>query len=183
MPYPWECIDCDEYYEDLVKNGTFYCNKMRRYVSPKESSCNTYFKKRDRNRPLRLNKSSNCYITTAVVTILGYEDNCEKLETLRNFRDNYMKKHEEYLPLLEDYNIVGPLISERLEQDEKRLKIALTVNNFIDAAIDAINDKEYIAAIHNYENMTYYLMDLYEIDFDLLSNNQKGRQRKREINQ
>lgn len=184
--YPWECIDCDEYYIDLVKDDQFYCTKMRRYVKTNEPSCNTYFKKRDKNRPLQSNRS-NCYITTAVVNILGYEDNCQTLEDLRHFRDNYMKKHEEYLPLLEEYDIVGPLISEKLEKDQNKEKIAkFILDIFIQEALDAIKDKEYKAAINTYENMTYFLMDIYELDMNLLNRRpettSKVKQRKREIN-
>lgn len=181
MPYPWECFDCDEYYEDLVKNGKFYCNKMHRYVLVKEPSCNTYFVKRDKNRPLR-SPSNGCYITTAVVDVLGYEDDCEVLETLRAFRDNYMKKEEKYLPLLEDYNTVGRIISHKLEKDENKEKIAnMMYNIFIKSSIDAIKDREYSCAIGIYENMVYFLMDYYELDMDLLHNKKESIQRKREI--
>lgn len=181
MPYPWECFDCDEYYEDLVKNGKFYCRKMHRYVLVKERSCNTYFVKRDKNRPLRT-PSGGCYITTAVVNILGYEDNCETLEILRDFRDNYMKKEEKYFPLLEDYDAVGPLICEKLDEDPNKEKVANTMLSiFIKEAIDAIRDRAYNAAINTYENMTYYLMDYYELDMNLLHNTKKEIQRKREI--
>lgn len=180
--YPWECIDCDEYYIDLVKNNKFYCTKMKRYVKINEPSCNTYFIKRDKNRPLESRRNS-CYITTAVVDILGYEDNCKTLEDLRSFRDNYMKKHEKYLPLLKEYDIVGPLICEKLEQDENKQKIAnFILNIFIKESLEAIKDKEYDAAIHTYENMTYYLMDIYDLDMSLLENTATDRpkQRKRE---
>ncbi len=184
MPYPWECIDCNEYYRDLVKNGMFYCTKMHRNVSLNERSCNTYFIKRDKNRPLDKKQGGNCYITTAVVDILGYEDNCETLETLRVFRDNYMKKQERYIPLLKDYDTVGPLISDKLWNDDNKEKVAtLMLNVFIQESICAIKDKEYNAAINTYENMTYYLMDYYNIDMDLLSYQSKSFERKRTISQ
>lgn len=182
MPYPWECIDCDEYYEDLVKNGKFYCNKMHQYVLVHEHSCSTYFVKRDKNRPLKT-KPNDCYITTAIVNILGYEDNCDTLEKLRDFRDNYMKHQEYCLPLLEDYDVVGPLISEELLKDENKVKQAKRLlNGFIKEALDAIKDREYDSAVDLYVNMTEFLMDWYDIDMTLLSYNKKEIQRKREIN-
>ncbi len=92
-------------------------------------------------------------------------------------------KHQEYcLPLLEDYNVVGPMIGEKLFEDENCVKQAnRMLNIFIKEAIDAIKDKEYDAAVDIYVNMTEFLMDYYEIDKGLLSYNQKGRQRKREF--
>lgn len=182
MPYPWECIDCNEYYEDLVKNGRFYCKKMHRYVLVHEHSCSTYFVKRSKDRPLRL-KPNDCYITTAIVDILGYEDNCDVLEALRSFRDNYMKHQEYCLPLLEDYDIVGPLISEELLNDEKREKQAKRLlNGFIKEALSAIKDGAYDTAVDLYLHMTEFLMGWYDIDINLLSYNKIGNQRKREIN-
>lgn len=182
MPYPWECMDCDEYNKYLVKNDQFYCNKMRRYVSLKERSCNTYFVKRDRNK-VDVKPDTSCYITTAICHILGYEDDCPILETLRRFRDNYMKHQEYCLPLLKDYDVVGPLISKELLEDENCVKQAdRLLNSFIKEALDAIKDREYDAAVDLYVNMTEFLMDWYEIDKRILSYNQKGKQRKREIN-
>ncbi len=87
MPYPWECMDCEQHNIYLVKNNQFYCPKMKRYVSLNERSCNTYFVKKDRNK-VDQRPSTGCYITTAVCHILGYEDDCTVLETLRGFRDN-----------------------------------------------------------------------------------------------
>lgn len=180
MPYPWECMDCEQHNIYLVKNNQFYCPKMKRYVSLHERSCNTYFVKKDRNKVDR-RPNTGCYITTAVCHILGYEDDCPVLETLRSFRDNYMKHQEYCLPLLNDYNVVGPMIGEKLFEDENRVKQAnRMLNIFIKEAIDAIKDKEYDAAVDIYVNMTEFLMDYYEIDMGLLSCNQEGRQRIRE---
>ena len=50
-----------------------------------------------------------------VVNVLGYEDNCELLETLRSFRDNYLKLNKEYIPMLMQYDNIGPIISNNLE--------------------------------------------------------------------
>lgn len=175
------CEDCEQYtrVEELEaqRTGSFYCKPMRRDVKPKEHSCNSYFKKRQ----------NNCYITTAMCHILGMDDHCETLETLRSFRDNYMKKHEECLPLLEDYDVVGPMIAESLYNDEENGTTIANIikDNFIKDSIEAINEKAYNAAIHSYQNMTYFLMDCYDISIDLLPSNkkEKGIQRKREINQ
>ncbi len=170
------CEDCVQYTKEkeleAAKFGKFRCKPMKRDVAPKEHSCNTYFEKRE----------NRCYLTTAMCYILGEEDNCETLEALRSFRDNYMKKHEEYLPLLEDYNTVGPMIAEKMYDDENCFWVATTMkNNFINVALEAIEAKEYDSAVNIYENMTYFLMDFYDIDYNLLSDQRPGIQRKREL--
>lgn len=179
MGYPWECKDCDEYYANLVRNGKFYCKKLHMDVSPNERSCRTYFVQRDKNKPLNTKPNEPCYITTAIVNILGYEDDCYILENLRLFRDNYMKKKEECLPLLEDYNVVGPLISDKLREDNEKEKVSdILLNFYIHEALDAIEKEEYNHAIETYEDMTYSLMAYYDIDMNLLSN-KKGMVKKR----
>ena len=174
------CEDCEQYTREkeieAAKYGEFYCKPVRRNVRPKEHSCNVYFKQRD----------NKCYITTAMCHILGMDDDCETLEILRGFRDNYMKKHEECLPLLKDYDVVGPMIAESLYTDKENGVTLATIvkNNFIKDAIEQINDKAYGAAIKTYKNMTFFLMDCYDISEDLLPSKQikenKGIQRKRE---
>ncbi len=172
----YNCEDCIQFtkekeYEAQIR-GKFRCESIKKDVSPKEHSCNVYFEKRE----------NKCYLTTAMCYILGEKDDCETLETLRGFRDNYMKKHEKYLPLLEDYNTVGPIIAEKIYNDKNCFWVATTMkNNFINVALDAIKDKEYDSAINIYENMTYFLMDFYDIDHNLLSDRRPGIQRKRKL--
>lgn len=169
-----------------ILSGGYYCKKDNRYVD--RSTLNTYcdnsLKYRQCPIYIKGNSSGGCYLTTAVCDILGYDDDCPTLEALRAFRDNYMKKNEKYIPLLEDYDTVGPIISERLINDENRIKIAKTMFNiFIKESIEAINDKEYQAAIDTYENMTIYLMDYFGLDMSVLNSNKaKELVRKREIN-
>ena len=171
-------------YTGGILSGGYFCKKDNKYVD--KITLNTYCDNslKYRQCPIYTRGSSGgCYLTTAMCDILGQEDNCPILETLRGFRDNYMKKHEEYLPLLEDYDVVGPVISDRLFNDENKDKIAQAMLLFINEAIDSIKDKEYTSAINTYENMTIYLMDYFDLDMSLL-NSKKAKEivRKREIN-
>lgn len=176
MPYPWECVDCTWLNLNDFRDGKYYCPVQHYYVIAHSPSC------RHLNR--KNNSSGGCYLTTVMCNTLGFEDNCEVLETLRTFRDNYMMKNEEYLPLLEDYEVIGPMISNKIEQDENKKWVAnIMYNNFITPAIELINEQQNDTAINLYVNMTYYLMDFYNIDKKVLPSNQKNViQRKREIN-
>ena len=174
MPYPWECVDCAWLDLKDFKDGKYYCPVQHYYVKAHSPSC--------RHLKNIKNTSNGCYLTTAMCNILGYGDDCETLNTLRRFRDNYMKKEEECLPLLEDYEVVGPMISHLIEKDENKEWIAnIMKNNFIDPAIEEIKEKHNKVALDIYVNMTYYLMDFYNIEKDILPSSQKGIQRKREI--
>ena len=183
MPYPWECFDCEEYNEYLVKNNEFYCKKMRMVVSLNERSCNTYFIKRDKRKKSE-RPNTGCYLTTAMCEVLGYDDHCEILETLRNYREEYMMNDDFGLKLLHDYNTVVPIIADNIYNDEEQIDIAITMlYSYIKPAISFINIQDNETALMLYENMTFDLMDYYNIDYDLLTAYEKegkSLQRKRD---
>lgn len=58
-------------------------------------------------------RNHGCFITTAVCKNDGKPDNCSELETLRQFRDTYMKeKHPEDVEL---YYQIAPVICNRID--------------------------------------------------------------------
>ena len=178
MPYPWECIDCTWLDPNDKRWGDCYCKKNRYYVDPASASCRHFDKKSS-------SATSPCYLTTAMCNILGHEDDCEILNTLRGFRDNYMKNTPECLPLLEDYDTVGPIISERLHSDENRVLSAnIMLYFFIGPAINCINNEDYDTAIEIYKDMTISLMEKYGLDQSMLASSKvigENMQRKREL--
>lgn len=162
MPYPWECSDCNWLDPNDQKWGEHYCKKLRQYVRADSPSCR-YLDKKSSN-------SGGCYLTTAMCDILGFEDNCDVLETLRAFRDNYMKENEECTLLLKDYDNVGPKIVECLNEDDNKIETAVTMLDFyIMPAIEYISVCDFDAAIDVYKNMTLGLMRYYELDVNMLS--------------
>jgi len=64
------------------------------------------------------NSSSNsgCYLTTACVMSKGLPDNCEELETLRSFRDTYLKGIPEGLTDIKEYYEIAPKIVEAINK-------------------------------------------------------------------
>lgn len=147
--------------------GSYYCQKDNKQID--KYTINTYCDNslNYRNCPI-YNKSSStggCYLTTAMCNILGYEDHCYALDTLRDFRDNYMKKTPECLPLLKDYDLVGPKICEKLENDGNKKRTAnIMLTEFITPAIICIKKNDYDNAIEIYKDMTLGLMDYYGFD-------------------
>lgn len=167
MGYPWQCKDCAYVDPSDTRWGDWYCKAKGWYVDPGSTSCSNDFRK---NKDAQ---KGNCYLTTAMCIVLGKDDKCEELETLRDFRDNYMKKDKNYNTLLEDYNVVGPYISGKILNDENKKEIAYIMKYFyIDRAIKYINEEDYENAIDVYLNMTLDLMENYNLDSNILRTNQ-----------
>lgn len=158
MPYPWECSDCAWLDTNDCRWGDFYCKKNRYYVDANSPSCR-HFEKRNSS------SNSSCYLTTLMCNILGYEDNCVALDSLRAFRDNYMKNDDYCNLLLDDYDIVGPMVCEHLENDSNKVRVAhVMLTEFITPAIRCIREDNYDDAIEIYKNMTIGLMNHYGLD-------------------
>ena len=54
--------------------------------------------------------TEGCYITTACVAAKGLPDNCEELELLRSFRDNYLMKSLEGIKDIDSYYRNAPKV-------------------------------------------------------------------------
>ncbi len=140
----------------------YYCNKKYR---------GGYHCKTDRGcRDFELDKSKvsennpGCYITTMVCDVLGYGDNCELLTTLRNFRENYLKTKPEYLPLLLEYDQVGPIISENIRNFSNKIDLSIhAVQKYLYPCLIAINNEHYEDAVNIYQEMVYFLKELFNI--------------------
>ncbi len=136
----------------------YWCTERHNYFEPTDYSCSYY--NEDPNRV----KEPDCYITTIISNILGYADNCELLNTLRDFRDNYLKSHKEYYDLLLEYDILGPKISHCIYNDENNYPLALIISRcYIMPCANYIKDGKYEDAITIYKNMVHHLMNRYNI--------------------
>ena len=150
--------------------GGYYCSKKKDYVdsSTRNRYCDNSLAYR--NCPIYTQRDTGCYLTTCMCYILGYKDHCKTLDRLRNFRDSYMKNEEELQPLLEDYDTVGPLICEKMLEDDNKTRTAhIMLAEYITPAITCIENNEYETAIEIYKTMTTDLMDHYQLDKSLLS--------------
>lgn len=180
-----DCIQCR--YMDLKdtdKYGDAYCKLRKKYYNPYSSACGSieYIDQSLSNREDEYeNGSSSCYLTTAMCSTLGYDDNCSYLTILRNFRDTYMMNEASCYPLLVQYEVIGPIISQCLFHDQETAQIIL--EQYIKPAILLIQSENYEQAIQVYQRMVYYLqekydlqnleVDLSEIDFHPLDNMDK----------
>ena len=67
-----------------------------------------------------LESSSGCFITTATCSFLHKPDDCDELETMRAFRDRYLKTSEDGDCLVKEYYRIAPVIIQRIDAHENR---------------------------------------------------------------
>lgn len=163
MAYENRCGSCDNFEDAKVKkpydksNPDYvkgFCNWYRTFYYP-DDFCENHFRPRGYQK--------NCYITTILCDRLGYDDQCDTLNTLREFRNCYLQKDEKYAPILYEYDIVGPKIAEELEMEDIEIIQGL-YDGFIMPIVSEIKSKNYQEAVHDYITMTKCLEETYGID-------------------
>lgn len=172
------CSDC--VYLDLDTGdiyGKFWCEKRLESHLANELECNRFCKAYSRdesvsksayNYSLEHSSSGGCYLTTMICNILGYNDDNEYLNTMRNFRNNILQKQDKYKPLLVEYDIIGPKISESLNNDPLKNSIAFAFfHKFILPITSLIKNNKNEEAINSYICMTNNLKSLYDINYTI----------------
>ena len=105
-----------------------------------------------------------CYITTALCTILGLEDDCPIMTTLRRFRDEVLAQDARYRPILEEYEALGPRISASLARDPQRSTVAQALHQQqLHPIAVLIEEGRHEAAIQRYRDMVLGLVNRYEL--------------------
>lgn len=107
---------------------------------------------------------TDCFITTAVVTAAGLPDNAYELETLRNFRDTYLKKSEWGRKLVEEYYRIAPSIVKAIENDPNKDRIYENLLKEIREIVEDIEGNRYSQAVHKYKSMVLKLKEKYGLN-------------------
>lgn len=178
-----ECAYCT--YMDVTKEreGKFYCEKDRYYhfadeINSRNCHCPRWrkdmylgddaiktsreWKRAHGGTSSSSSNLSGCFITTIVVNILGLDDNCEVLETLRKFRNNVLQKDEDFRELLMKYDVIGPKIAKILSTLDNKEEVAAEIYfDYLIPCIDAIKAGEYEQAVSVYTDMTNILASKY----------------------
>lgn len=146
-----------------IFSGGYVCNKTHKEVNNDiyRSYCTGY--NYDKCPEYKRGTSDNgCYLTTITCEILGKNDDDYVLKTMRQFRDNVMSKDSKYYSILMDYDVMGPLIAYKMNNDNNKEKMAegLYNNTLIPIAKD-IERKLYSNAVKKYQTMTKELIRYY----------------------
>ena len=166
MAYEGKCGSCGNFEEPkgkqlystsnpYYKKG--YCNWYKVYYYP-DDSCPKHYRSRS-------SSGNNCYITTIVCNVLGKEDDCEELNTLRQFRGEVLQKDEQYKDILFEYDTVGPKIAFELSKEDKEV-VEKIYRGFIKPIVSLVKEKKYDEAIIKYTTLTKSLEDYYGIEYN-----------------
>lgn len=169
------CVSCGNLRLTDPYQGKFRCTwKSEDYYSTNEK-CSSYYKSSRNDSILEsaynysseyAKDTSGCYLTTMICNILGYDDNCYYLNTLRKFRERN-KYNISYQQLFLIYDIYGPLIARNLQTDPNNRKIAFDmICTYINEACLKVINNEDEKAKKIYIEMTNYLANLYGISIN-----------------
>ena len=166
-----KCGSCGYLNLKEYRGHKYYCEKDYTYYEIAKLKCHNYIAaedfipedKRDYYDIKKANRG-DCYITTVLCEILGFDDHCEILNIMREFRRSVLQRDLRYLGLMMEYDDIGPVIAESLCNDENALWIAKELlEHYLKPIIKFINAKNYDAAIVLYYNMTNILKENYQI--------------------
>ena len=111
--------------------------------------------------------NNGCFITTITCDILEKDDNCYEMSSLRALRNNFLQNHEEYFEILKIYDVIGPVIAERLSIDSNKKQVANTLFEYIIKPCSSLIEKgDYVLATYRYYLMTLELIRYYDLEED-----------------
>ena len=103
----------------------YYCDKIGKYVALNHSTCSAFTKNKEtREKESRNYTPAGCMMTTLYVTILGFSDNSDIMNSFRELRESYLKQNQNLHYILHNYDQFSPLISAKLLEDYKNDKDA-----------------------------------------------------------
>ena len=165
MSYDGKCGSCAEF-ED-VNGGQYdknnsdyikgYCAWYHAYYYP-DDSCHHY---------KGTSSGGGCYITTMVCNVLGYEDDCDVLNTMRSLRNDVLQKDPKYSLILYEYDTIGPKIAEKLQKEDASF-VKKIYEGCLLPIVDLIKNKNNEKAINKYVEMTRSLEECYGLQFNLI---------------
>lgn len=170
MSYDGKCGSCNNFYDDhdnlfdprYTYPAKGYCREFKTYYVP-ENSCGRY--------------EPRSYVTTMVCKKLGFNKENEVYKTIVGFQKNVMEKDDSYSKLLEEYDIVGPMIAKELASEDESV-VGKIYNIFLVPVAKSINNNKADQAVFKYKNMLEILKAHYKIDEETI-NNRKTAAKKR----
>lgn len=177
-PYYDKCGSCSYLKLDRVdtdSNYRYWCDWKDRFYPLDDSTCSRYSfeTNRDYEEVEHMERyggsyspsSSSCYITTIVTKLLGLGDNNELLNTLRLFRKNVLNTDIKYKTLLMEYDVVGPVIADYIENDRELYDINV-LEKYIKYCVSLVKQGKEAEAVTIYTNMVNMLKEIFNISFE-----------------
>lgn len=103
-----------------------------------------------------------CYITTACVRAGGLPDDCRELNTMRSFRDRYLRRRVRGYEDIETYYAIAPKIVAGISARSDADKIwAQVYRELIVPCVALIDQGQTESVYHRYKAYTYRLLEEY----------------------
>ena len=164
MAYDNQCGTCDYFKDSRNTNQHYpknnpnyikgYCEWYRQFYYP-DDSC-SHHRSRDY-------VPGGCFITTVVCEKMRFDDSCEVLNRLREFRREVLQRDISYAPILFQYDVIGPKISEEIRKDSSNISQKI-YDCFLIPIVENLNHKKYKEAVERYIFMTKSLGNIYGIE-------------------
>lgn len=160
-----------ESYEDGKKEADFISDHPISYLltggihsKPSESSKANAYDKGLKGEQLDGDKGSSsgsdssgsggiCYLSTACIEYAGLSDNCEELNTLRYFRDNYINRLPDGQSMLSEYYNTAPIILQKIKNSPDYDDILKGIYNTVVEAVTQIKNNNFSKALQCYTEM------------------------------
>ncbi len=112
---------CDFYeYRSSWLSGKDWCRYRDQEVSREVYKEFCEYASSSKNCPFKTSSSSSstvCFLTTACVAAKNLPDDCYELETLRGFRDSYIKGLANGEKIIKEYYDIAPKIIDAIEKE------------------------------------------------------------------
>ena len=155
-------ITANCYRNCIYDNGGNCAKGVHRAAFKSVDYCHQFAYTDEESEPKK--SKGGCFISTTVCDILNKEDNCNELETLRAFRDNKLLKNKVWSRLVDEYYIIAPPISEKINNSVNSKEISQKVmDKYIKKVLVAIEKGNDSKAIEIYENMIVFLREHFNI--------------------
>lgn len=113
--YYYDCGYCCMYKREHEGSSSVDSDWVHRYCwGYNYEECPIYKKSKD---------SSGCFLTSACVEAKQLPDDCDELQTLRKFRDTYVREGGEKEKEIEKYYQIAPAVVAEINKLENRQKI------------------------------------------------------------
>ena len=144
-----QCNTCAYFYEtDNVIFNKYACKLFNRYVKATDT-CEKYTPKPSGGK--------GCFLTSACVSYMGKEDDCEELTTLRNFRDTYMRSTESGRALIDEYYVAAPMIVKKIDGSENKDEHYEYIYSVIKKCLRLIGQGKNEETVNEYRDMVLTL--------------------------
>ena len=106
--------------------------------------------------------SGGCYLTSACTAARGLPDDCHELQTLRHFRDNWLKKQPDGVLLIARYYEIAPKIVTAIDAREDRLDVYERIyQELVTSCVKMIEEENFQDALELYRKYTLRLEEKY----------------------